>query len=312
MRLPSIISNLLLSLSICIGADESELRHRLEIASKTNGLALVASTGDHILVIPFDGSERHFQAEHRFSIVTIGKSGQIVSWWFRKPDFFDIYGEFVVTSMNGDVLAKGTPRMAGFRPIALSDAGKRVAFWVGHGAAGAARSLYWSPLDLSNAGFVDNDTGEPDWSTDGHALVYAKEGKVYVFDLSTGKPRFLVDGRDPTWSPNGKLIAFVAPDGHASLVTTDGVPETWSMSQHHPISPMRWSPEGDLVCFTEKLPTVFPLLDAFARVVVGRVTDGATITTRNLGSESVSARAYYWISDYRQFCTRCVREGSPK
>ena len=71
-----------------MGADDSDLQQKLASESRTNGLALAAAIGDEILVIPFDGPERHFQAEHRFSILTVGKSGQIVSWWFREQDFF--------------------------------------------------------------------------------------------------------------------------------------------------------------------------------------------------------------------------------
>jgi hypothetical protein len=307
MRLMSTIGSVVLTLSACMGADDSDLQQKLASESRTNGLALAAAIGDEILVIPFDGPERHFQAEHRFSILTIGKSGQMVSWWFRKQDFFTTDGEFVVNSVGGQAISRTISKIAGFRPIALSDSAERIAFWAGHDFATEARPLYWSSLDLSNPVLINNQTGEPDWSPDGSALVYAREGKIYIFDIANRSSRYLADGHDPTWSPNGKWIGFVAPDGHASLVTTAGEPQTWSMSQHRPISPMRWSPSGDFVSFTEKLPTMYALLDAVAKLVVSRVSDGKALTIRTLGSESVTSRAFYWITGYRGFCSKCTK-----
>jgi len=305
----SAIGVVVLTLCSCIGPDDSDLRQKLAIESRTQGLALAAAS-DQILVLPFDAQERYFQAEHRFSIVTFGKSGQMVSWWFRNRDFFDMRGEFVVDSISGQDISRAISKMAGFRPIALSESAKRIAFWAGHDATTGATSLYWSPFDLSNPGLVDKHTGVPDWSPDGSAIAYAKEGKIYIFDLAKRSSRYLAEGHDPTWSTNKNRIAFVAPDGHASLVTTAGMPLRWTLSQHLPISPMRWSPDGNFVSFSEKLPTIYALLDAVAKLVVCRVSDGKTVIIRNLGSESVNARAFYWITGYRGFCAKCTANDS--
>lgn len=310
MRAPRMLIAAMLTLSACGRPDDAGLRDELRHESATIGLALAQAIAGDIVVIPFDSPAKYFQAEFRFPISAFGKGGDTVVWWSPR-NFWDFRGEFVVDSTSGKKVAEGHPPLSGFHPVALNESAGRLAFWCGPQGK-TPGGLYWASFDFSNVGFVDEGKSYPDWSPDGGALVYAKEGRIYLFDVVSSSSRPLVAGHDPTWSTNGKWIAFIGPDGLASLVTTQGIPLNWPVSTRHPMSPLRWSPDGRYVSFSEALPPSFAVMYAVSRLVVCRVSDGKTITVQKLGSKSGDWGAFHWIVDYRKFCGRCTLKETPK
>ena len=301
VRLPAVLIGALVILNAC-GADDPGLREELRNKSAANGLALAGASGNSIIVIPFDVDARYFESD--YASVAFGKAGRVVLWWNRR-DFFDFSGEFVIESIDGKQITAVRPPTGGFHAAGLSENASRLAFLGTLRGKNAPRGLYWASFDFSSSGLVDPEAGYPDWSPGGGALVYEKEGHIYLFDVSSSSSKPLVSGQYPTWSPNGKLIAFVAPDGRASLVTTEGVPTSWPLNTHRPISPLRWSPDGRYVSFSEALPSAFGLVDAASHLLVCRVSDGKTITVRTFNSEAVNFQAFQWIVEYRKFCGRC-------
>jgi len=285
----------------CGRTDDEGLRRALRIESAKTGLALIAARGDQIHVIPFDAPESYVRAPYRSPIVSFGKGGTMTSWWYRQ-DFLDPLGQLVITENGQTISTAVSPRLSNFRPVALTEVGKRVAFF---STSPQTNRLYWASFDLSKSSPVDELTGEPDWSPDGLSLVYEKKGQIYTVNVLTSSAHALAFGRDPTWSPNGKWISFVGTDGTASLMTTDGKSATWALAKYKPAGPIRWSPDGSYVSFAEKLPVVYGLLDAVARLLVCRPADGAAIGIRELNSESADSRSYFWIVNYHRFCNRC-------
>jgi hypothetical protein len=288
-------------LAACGQSDDTGLRLELRNQSAAVGLALAAANAGSIDVIPFDGQEEHLKSEYSSPISTFGRAGRMVLWW-APHDFFDMRGEFVVESMNGERVSRGRPTMSGFSPVGLSEASGRIVFYGTRQTASTLTGLYWASMDFTHVAFIDEATDAPDWSPDGQALVYEKNGQIYVFDVTKNSSRILVSGQSPTWSQNGKWVAFVTPEGRASLVTTEGVPVRWPLSSHQPISPVRWSPDGSYVSFSEALPSRFALLDTAARLVVCRVSDGKEITVRKFSAESVNYATFHWIVNYQKFC----------
>jgi hypothetical protein len=277
--------------------------------SVARGLALVSAIAGHVVVLPFDGPTRYLESEYRFPISAFGHAGRMVLWW-SPQDFLDSSGTFVIDSTDGKRVAEAQPPVIGFHPVALSETAGRIAFWGRPKGKSMVEGLYWASFDFSHAGLVDQATGYPDWSPDGGSLVYDKEGKIYIFEIAPGSSRALTDGRFPTWSPDGKLVAFVAPDGRASLITTEGAQIRWPIGTHQPISAIRWSPDGHYVSFSERLPSRLALRDAVSRLVVSRVSDGKTMTVQEFNSKANDYQAYHWIVDYRRFCSRCASKST--
>jgi len=157
-----------------------------------------------------------------------------------------------------------------------------------------------------NGGYVDGSDGPCDWSPDGTSLVYEKQGAIYIFQVSTSESKFLTEGHDPTWSPNGNLIAYRREDTTAALISREGVRMSWPVSSFHPVSPLRWSPDGRYVSFAESVPERIPLIGTYYRLVVCRVSDGKVLVARKFGAGAGDTRNFHWIVDYRKFCSHCA------
>lgn len=292
----------ILLISACSRTSDSSLRKELRRESANKGLALVSSS--KLLVHPFDGPSRSIQSEYRFPIVVFGKLSRMVLWWTR-PDPFNFAGSFVIDSIDGRRIRAVAPPLSTFHPLALNEAAGRIAFWGKPPGKGSKDGLYWANFDVSRVEFVAENTRYADWSPDGAKLVYDKNNQVLSFDVESGSSRKLTDGHSPTWSPNGNLIAFVAPDGKAAVVTTEGVREEWPLSSHLPISAIQWSPTGSYVNFSEKVPTQTATFGKLYRLVVCRVSDGQTATIESSSWDSDPSVDFTWILNYREFCKHC-------
>jgi hypothetical protein len=295
----------LLIAAACRAPDDPALREELRQASSTNGLALVGTLGDRIHVIPFNGPQRSFRAPYREPVVAaFASAGNAVLWWHR-TQVDDIGGEYRIDSVIGKTVQAKPPYPSEFIPEALNSAGRFLAFGGKLPGINSLRGLYWASFDFSATGFIGEASKAPDWSPDGNALAYEKEGEIYVFDRANGSSMPLVQGHTPTWSPNAELVAFRAPDGHASLVTVAGQVVDWALRDRRPISPLRWSPDGRYVTFAEAVTVPLPL-GATSHLVVCRRSDGKAITLRSFGEGAGNYDSFHWIIEYQRFCKECT------
>ena len=302
MKFKTQITGALLILAAHAQTSKPALRLELQNASIAHGLALAASTSWHVTVIPFDRPEMRFDAEGKAPVSAFSREGHMVLWRFFRG-LLDSYAEFVIESKS-QIVASGRPSVVPFSPISLSEASSRVSFWHTTRPMDPLR-LYWSSFDGHSGGFVDEARGLPDWSPDGQALVYEKEGKIYIFNIPDNSSRTLTAGRDPTWSPNGKWIAFTAPNGRSSLVTADGAPVHWPIAEHAPLSSQQWSPDGNFVSFAEATPPSSRHAEWPVQLIVCRVTDGEQFKVREFDFDANDTQSYRWILDYRDFCKKC-------
>ena len=302
MRFKAQITGALLIFAAYAQTPTPGLRLELQNASTLQGLALAATNSFHVTVIPFDQPEMRFRAVRNSPDSAFSKEGHSVLWlpW---SGLLDLHGEFVIES-KGKIVVTGQRPMFNFSPISLSETSSRVSFWRIERPMEPLR-LYWSSFDGHSGGFVGEARGLPDWSPDGQALVYEKEGKIYIFDIRENSSRTLGAGRDPTWSPNGKWIAFTAPNRKSSLITTGGVPVHWTIGEHAPLSSQQWSPDGNFVSFSEATPPSSRHAEYPVQLIVCRVSDGEQFTVKEFDYDAKDTQSYHWILDYRDFCKKC-------
>ncbi len=133
-------------------------------------------------------------------------------------------------------------------------------------------------------------------------LAYEKHGEIFTYSVPTGVTRQIVKGHFPTWSPDNWHLAFVSLQGTASLVTAAGEPSPWPLYLHHPLTPIRWSPDGEFVSFVDS-----PGMSIWTTGVltVSRVKDGESMKIRSFGPESSDFALFQWITGYKDFCNRC-------
>lgn len=301
LMIRAVVSTVLVLLSGC-GTNASSLRDELRKESAVSGLALVEGRGDQIVVISFDGAEKYFRTNFRQPFI-FGTAGRMVLWWDR-VQFLNATWP-IIESVDGETVMEVSPPSPEFSPRALNETAGRLAFWGLIKRQDSSPALRWASIDFSSIGFISQTDDRCDWSPDGNRLVYEKQGTLYIFDVDTGVSKPLIAGHDPTWSTTSKWISYRNLDGHASLVSTDGVIKKWPVGIYEPISPIRWSPEGHFVSFSEAVPVHVPLIGTYYRLVVCRVSDGEAITVRKFGLGTGDTGNFHWIVDYRQFCAAC-------
>ena len=300
----------------CAGQSSANFKEELRSASKATGLALVLpGTGNRLLVFPFDGKPQSLEPPPGRSLhVTVGKGGKMILWW-GQPLLGQIMAgqsptpDGVVTDVDGRrvIEFKIPSRVLRFSPEALSEVSRRLAFEGTVVERGVPTTgSYWGTLDFSTIGFMAPIDGPSsfDWSPDGRYLAFDRKHQIYVFDTETGKTSSVVAGSDPSWSPEGRGIAFLASDNRASFTTKEGAPLSWSLSGYKPNGPIRWSPDGKYVAFSQPVPNDSPL-GISNRTTVVRVTDGAAMTAAEFGPFWPNYTGYRWILGYRTFCPEC-------
>jgi hypothetical protein len=88
-------------------------------------------------------------------------------------------------------------------------------------------------LDVRQLTSTNGEAGPPDWSPDGHFLIYTRSTELYIIELSSGLEHPILSnglpviGWHPRWSPAGEPIAFMTDGGeqHSDIYTvrSDGV-----------------------------------------------------------------------------------------
>ena len=289
-------SLLVLVLSGC-AANTLSLQDLMREASE-NRLALVGTRGLNAVVIPFDGPPRYYAAtvEDLAPIKLNCEGFGNIQHAMRDPSF---------------------PRLIDIK--AVDRACKHLAFFSSRGTGPASarpvelrwRSVFGSGDDtLVTTIFQPYEFGdEMGWSIDGRVLVYEKQGQIWSYDTETRSSTALVRGQDPTWSPDGHQIAFRGADG-CMLMSPDGQLRSWALKGHKSGGPIRWSPDGDYVSFSEYNPTHLPVIGAYHLLRVCRLSDGACATAREFGLDHPDINGFYWIRDYRTFCSLC-KPGQP-
>lgn len=303
MRFPSTLLGTFIALSACAGPQDPGVRQDLRNESAANGLALTWMDDQRLIVVPFDSEERHLDLSHSRGIPdAISASGRMIAW-YRALSPMDILAaarahapiealqsELVIRTIEGGVVMRRR-FLGNIALLALNDQARRLALGSDPSPEYPRGGTYWKSFDFSSGSFVDDAVVRAEWSPDGAALAYQKAGEIRLFDVAKGNSRSLTKGTLQVWSPNGKLIAFQSPDRRAALVTPDGVPVNWPLGQHHIACCLSWSPDGRFVSFDESVE--IPLLMAYQRPVVCRVTDGACT------SIAKAPAGLRWIVNYR-------------
>ncbi len=249
-------------------------------------------------------------------MVTFGNDGEMAAWFeslmFERPTL-------TIERISGEAVVERTLRFGDTFPLALSERGRRVAFWLdsqGRGLPLPPREadLCWRSSDYKSGATIDRtdisrvSTGNVDWSPDGGSLVYEKEGEIYVFDLGAERRREVARGSSPSWRPDSRQLAFRAPDGAAALAESDGRKARWALASRRPRGAIQWSPDGKFVAFGEDVsdPRV---AGAAYRLVACRVEDGNCLTVEKFaGAGGDGSGAYHSIQGYRRFCHACSTE----
>ncbi len=315
MRLPATLLGTLIALSACAGPQDPGVLQDLRNESAANGLALMMMGDQHPIVIPFDSEERRLDLSHLGAVPEVlSASGRVIGWYralspmdilaaAHAPDPLEaLQSELVIRSTEGKVVARRR-FLGNITLMALNEETRRLALASDSSREYPRGGTYWQSFDFSSGGFVDDAVARAEWSPDGAALAYQKADEIRVFDVAKGYSRGLTKGTLQAWSPNGKWIALQSPDRRAALVTPEGVPVDWPLSQHHIACCLSWSPDGRFVSFDESVE--IPLLFAYQRPVVCRVTDGACTS---MTKAPVGLR---WIVNYRSLSSSLPGAESP-
>jgi dipeptidyl aminopeptidase/acylaminoacyl peptidase len=149
-----------------------------------------------------------------------------------------------IRPVEGDLSYDSAPTQ-----LAWSPTGEKIAFEKRTGAISV-----WGPgrfgggireVVHAEAGTV---TELGDWSPDGRALVFARDGHLHVVDVVTGDVRYLVDGLHPTWSPDGREIAYAAAD-EIRAIAPDGESSRTIAVTSTPVADIAWSPDSTRLAF---------------------------------------------------------------
>jgi hypothetical protein len=135
----------------------------------------------------------------------------------------------------------------------------------------------------------------PSWNESSSKLVVELNGAIYVYDLTTESVTFLVSGTDPAWSPRGDWIAYRSPQDEAMLIRAGGGESRILMDGKRVAYGFSWSPDGQYLAFTRKLPIVFPL-DSPAYLGIYRLRDGAQCIAVEHGFKGMPhTQSYAWL-----------------
>jgi Tol biopolymer transport system component len=124
------------------------------------------------------------------------------------------------------------------RSIAYTSRTSPVAIWVlATGGRGSGRLL---------ARTADG----PDWSPNGDAIAFDRNGGIFIEDLHSRASRRVVRNASmPDWSPDGKELAFVRGQDIWVVDLARNLARRVLRSGYFP----RWSPDGDRIAFTREL-----------------------------------------------------------
>ncbi|MES1260646.1 MAG: DPP IV N-terminal domain-containing protein, partial [Acidobacteriota bacterium] len=151
----------------------------------------------------------------------------------------------------------------GFRDLALSPDGKKVAF-IAHGDVFAASAKdAGSALRITSTSAAE---GHLAWSPDSKRLAYVSDrdgvGHLFLYDFTTERETALTNGpledARPAWSPDGARIAYfrdgreihvLKPDTKDDLTVVTRKLRTLASVFRDDPSPVAWSPDGQWLAF---------------------------------------------------------------
>ena len=227
------------------------------------------------------------------SLITIDSSSSI-----SHPGDPQAWGRNVFLSDLKGVEQRRLPSWIQGSFVAVSSDGKMIAFrGVGGLPPGSVprpeRGLSYGPIDGTTFSKVyslaDSGRSSPSgderaetlaWSPDARALVYSRDGTIYVYELKQGSPRSLAKGSNPQWSPDGKTISYRGPNHEAMLVNVNGRSVRQILADRKVHYALRWSPVGGYLLLslrTEKNGV------RLGQLCVYRLSDGAMLKLEEPG-----------------------------
>ncbi|MBC7927376.1 MAG: PD40 domain-containing protein [Bryobacteraceae bacterium] len=195
-------------------------------------------------------------------------------------------------TLRGAPAAPGTQRVqltSGFRDLALSPDGKKVAFTARGDVFAASSKDGGTATRLTSTPGLESS---PTWAPDNRRVVYTsdREGAVrlYLYDLGTNKETQLTSGSEtdtsPVWSPDGKSLAFLRSASRLVILDLASKAEREVAKTYNrmpPLEPGRaatWSPDGQWLAYGDAGTRLF------RNVAIVPVSGGKPITASFLAN----------------------------
>jgi WD40 repeat protein len=293
-----------------ISAAEPDLAVQLAEQSKRVGLGVITTmpSNGHFPIRYFDNTWGQVHCCGRLSQTWVATGGRLLvsvdssNFLLRSGDPQSWGRNVILVDLNGNERRRFSSWL---HPdsVAVSPDGKMIAFrgqgGLPPGSTPPPQSgLLLGPIDgtsfvkvhsvpSGNRFFVSRDERAETfaWSPDADALVYSRDGTIYIYDLAQSTSRSIAKGSNPQWSPDGATISYRGPNREAMLVDVAGKKPRRILEGQRIHHALRWSPDGRyllLSLFTEERGV------RFCQECVYRTKDGAVlkIGEKGLGDDA--------------------------